>query len=78
MAARHTPDGQPSTSDNAVPLQRFKGVGGTGGGKPAARREKGADEALVETDQQDQKAPQSLRTTLPNLARPSQEAGAPK
>lgn len=76
MASCHAPDGQPPTANDAIPFKGFDGVCGTSGGKPTARGEKGADEALVETDEKNQEAPQSLRTTLTYITLLSKEAGA--
>lgn len=51
VAASQPSDGEPASAKSAVAVDRLERILGTGGGKPAARREQRGHEDLVPTDE---------------------------
>jgi hypothetical protein len=56
MASCHPKQGQIASLNNAVCVDRFLGIGGTAGIKPAMITQEGAEANLVAGDQKNQQA----------------------
>lgn len=56
MTLTNTFDPQPATFQNTVGFNRFQGISGTGGIKPAVRSQEWTDQVLIDTDQKDKAA----------------------
>jgi hypothetical protein len=56
MAFAEPDKGKPHSPDNSMPYNRFAGILGTGGVKPAGRREKRRQQLLVQPDYDERNA----------------------